>query len=262
MIKAREHINSREAGSDQYYLYDVANRNDFINYITVSDEVSVTQTGFKRMTMRQIAELQNRYGVGHVQRKLESMIGSFSGEGEITIDPLGEEFGAMTFGVERSQRYRDMAKLFSLHRLQKEEVFTSPVTATLSPSGVLKIEPGTTRMLFLSRPETVDVMLTDLMGYTAGSTWTRVEDWSLQHYVGLKIGSYAYTERTRKRFDYANPKVFHKELIMDINDVYRIQDIHDAFQFYADDNEARVNGVPLCRRVDGAWEVIPYDRDE
>ena len=261
MSRAEDHIRSRVAGSDQYYMYAVDGRDDFVDYVMSSDQVSRTQTGFKKMTMAEVAKLHTRYSPIHVKTKVFSLVSAFWREQRKGLDPLSSEFEAMTKGFKpRSQRYRAMAKLYSMHQLQKEQFFTSPITAALLPSGKIKVEPGTTRMLFSNRPERVDVMLSNYFGASVAWDWTHTRDYEMMSYEGLSFGSYPFLEKDVDRWEFHNPNLFHKELIADINANYRIQDIIEPFEYYDDENEIRINGVPLIAKVDGIWEIVSYDR--
>jgi len=257
--QAKTHIISRVAGVDEYHMYAVDDRSDFNDYVAASDQVSRTQTGFKKMTMAEVAKMHTFNSPIHVKTKVLNLATTFRGTNLKLLDPLSSEFEAMTTGLKpRSQRYRAMAKLYSMHLLQKEEEFVSPITAALLPSGKIKVQPGTTRMLFTTRPEQIDVMITNYFGPSPAWNWPTAEQFELDSYEGLSFGSYPFLETEEERWGFHNHNLFHKELIAAINTKYRIQETFKAFEYYGDENEVRVNEVPLLRRVDGIWEVIPY----
>jgi hypothetical protein len=212
------------------------------------------------MTMGEIADFETGFGREGIDRKLRSMIDWFFDQSVqlIHIDPMDEEFGPITLGMTgKTRRYRDMAKWYSLHKLQQEPVFTTPVTASMLGNGRIKIEPGTTRMLFGdSRPEVLDVMLTSYQGEPLPEHWVSCHEYELTQYDNLTMQSYPFFHHEKWRWGWSDEDRYFKEIIADINNQFRVSDIQEPFTMLRTRNKIAINGVTICEEHNGMWRIV------
>lgn len=249
----------RPDGRWRSHVYRFSDRDDFNDYIHHSDKVDRSLTWFKRCTLDELNQLDGYRHKRYESLKLYYWITLFLPEdGEVFL----KKEDAPKYGQGSEM---DMAAIFSLHRLQKEPEFTSPITMLITPDRKRVFVPGKTRRVFgATRDDLIDTVIFDyrndgLAGYEWSHEWTFAQYFEMNSYDTLEMRSGVFHDGI-SRYGHVDTSRYYKflEEFPAVAKFRMSDEPEDGFMARLDNRTFFVNDVPFARMGDDGWEMVPY----
>lgn len=265
-LTARGERMYRSDGSGKYrmHVYRVTDRNDFNEYMQISDDLDMCRTLCAKRTMADLNVLLGHRKGAYEHNALHNLLVRFiDHKREVTLSRGVAKDYAME-GESLKSVGMEMETIFSLHKLQAAERFTSPVSVLITPDGHRVVEPGATRRIFGdTRPDLVDAVLSDYRSDTTASffdlgEYDDVAFYEMDRYDNIDIRSNVFHDGF-PRFQYTNETRYFKYLEeFSISPDFRLNNVWDSFRLRQEGLVVYVNDQPLAENVGQAWRMIPY----
>lgn len=251
--------------------YVVQDRDDFNDFVDVTDMVDFTTTWFNKLSLEEITKLDFKSSDTYAHDRIVDLMERFLGwddksEANVCVydhidrdnPPLHAHFPKIVWNIQT---------LETLRQLQLTERFTEFACVLIGPNGLTSVGPvsGTRRIFSGTRTEIIDVMLVDSRLHNDGSVdltdWNNTHDIDLGDYSGYVFQEPAYSEihwdthtqytNYTRRYKYIERKLVSKP--------YRVmKHEHPRMHLRRDGNIVYMDDAPFFRLKNDLWEMVPH----